>query len=228
MDRIEPHIHQVLTFRCPIMVSGIFRLGICSTLLAVIVGCSNRPATIKPVRINAKAASANAISQYDKNGDGVLGDDEMTAVPGILKHKDKYDTDGDGMVSREEIANRISLWETQGIGILSLNVVVRLAGKPLPGASVRFVPEDYLGAGPKVATGECNQIGETKVSVANSELPEVLRAARLGGLYGGTYKIEITHPKVTIPEKYNTVTTLGEEVARDTVRERIVLNLQKK
>lgn len=228
MDRIESHVHPVLTSGCPIRVSGIFRLGICSAILVVIVGCSKHPARIHPVDIDAKSASANAIDQYDKNGDGLLDNDEMTAVPGILKYKDKYDTDGDGMVSREEIANRISRWKKLGLGVVSLNVVVRLAGRPLPGASVRFVPEVYLGAGPRIATGECNQIGETKVSVANSELPKVLQAARLGGIYGGTYKIEVTHPQVTIPEKYNTATTLGEEVARDTVRERLVLELKKK
>ena len=47
------------------------------------------------------------------------------------------------------------------------------------------------------------------------------------GVYGGTYKIEITHPNVQVPAKYNTSTTLGEEVARDTLGDRLVLKLEK-
>ena len=60
------------------------------------------------------------------------------------------------------------------------------------------------------------------------ELPEDLKTARMGGIYGGSYKIEVTHPKIKLPSRYNSNTTLGEEIARDTVRERVVLKLEKK
>jgi hypothetical protein len=31
----------------------------------------------------------------------------------------------------------------------------------------------------------------------------------------GVYKIEVTHPTIKIPEKYNTATTIGAEIASD-------------
>ncbi len=158
----------------------------------------------------------------------MLSDEELAAVPAIKKYKQLYDQDGDGAVSQQEIADRIDLWKDQGVGIRSLNVLVLLAGRPLPGASVRFVPEPYLGDGPKVALGHCDQNGATKVTVAMEDLPEALRTARMGGIFGGSYKIEVTHPKIKLPSRYNSQTTLGEEIARDTVRERVMLKLEKK
>jgi hypothetical protein len=40
-------------------------------------------------------------------------------------------------------------------------------------------------------------------------LPENVRTMKL--LQYGTYKVRITHPKIQLPAKYNTETTLGYE-----------------
>lgn len=199
-----------------------------SAVVCFVAGCSSRPAAIEPAYIDPGSASAQAMEQYDKNGDGALDEAELAAVPGIEKHKEKYDSDGDGRVSEKEIAGRLEVIEDQAVGIRSLRVVVQLDRRPLRGATVRFVPESYLGDALKVATGVTDTRGGTKVSVKMEDLPEALKQARMGGIFAGTYRIEVTHAKIDVPSKYNVKTTLGEEIARDTVGERVVLELTTK
>ena len=45
------------------------------------------------------------------------------------------------------------------------------------------------------------------MDVDDSELPS--NQAGLVGVQLATYRVEITHPEITIPAKYNTNTTLG-------------------
>ena len=40
---------------------------------------------------------------YDTDHDGSLSDTELAACPGILRHKQLYDKDGNGTVSQREI-----------------------------------------------------------------------------------------------------------------------------
>jgi hypothetical protein len=213
-------VHERLPAALALWIGGLL-------LVSGLAGCSSKAAPIEPVAINSSKASVEAIALYDKNGDSLLNAEELDSVPALKQYLKLYDKDGDGAISRQEIADRIDLWENQGVGIRSLNVLVLFDNRPLPGASLRFIPEPYLGDGPKVATGICDQNGATKVTVSMDDLPEALKAARLGGIFGGTYKIEVTHPQNDIPSRYNANTTLGEEIARDTVGSRVVLKLEK-
>lgn len=189
-------------------------------------GCSYGPGAIKPVAVDPGSASTKAVELYDKSGDGLLDTDELAEIPGILKNLEKYDANHDGLVSKSEIEDRIAIWKQHGLGMCSLNVVVLLEGKPLESANVTFVPEPYLGEGPKIASGVTDRHGTTKVSIDTSTLPESLQELRVKGIYGGTYKIEVTHPSKEIPKVYNAETTLGAEVAKDTTTEEIKLNLK--
>jgi hypothetical protein len=46
-------------------------------------------------------------------------------------------------------------------------------------------------------------------------LPKTANGRPISGVFGGTYKIQVTHPSRSIPAKYNTATELGEEIAPD-------------
>lgn len=198
----------------------------CATCILA-VGCSSQPQAIEPVSIDAEAASSQAMELYDSDGDRRLSEGELAAVPGILENLDKYDSDGDGVVSENEISERIELWEEQAMGLRALSVIVLMGGKPLQGAEITFVPESYLGDGPKTAKGTTNQQGFTKVSVAREDLPPDLHSTRIRGIYGGTYRIEVTHPDIAIASKYNTNSILGAEIARDTLGDELVLRVEK-
>jgi len=198
-------------------------------LLAILpmgTGCSSQPAAIEPIQVDAGSASQAAMERYDTDGDGLLNDEELTKVPGIQRYMDKYDTDNDGAVSRQEIAARIQGWQDEGMGFRTLQVVILVDGQPLEGATVKLVPEEYLGDAPKVATGETNNQGTAKISVALEHIPEDLRQARMRGMFAGTYRIEVTHPSRQLPERYAEGSALGAEIARDTIGDRLVLELE--
>ena len=186
--------------------------------LCHIAGCSSRPAAVRPVEINASAAAAEAVNLYDRDGSRTLDDGELAAVPGMAKYKQLYDTDQDKTVSAEEIEARFRTWKDQALGLRELLVVVTLDGKPLADATVRFIPEPYLGPNVKAATGETDHQGVASVSVSLDDLPERFRRLQVRAIMGGTYKVEVTHPTRELPSKYNRETILGEEVALDTVR----------
>jgi hypothetical protein len=207
--------------------STAIRLIAAAALAALLTscGCSGGARPIEPVKIAGDAGS-QAIALYDKSGDGALDDAELSGCPALLKRKAVYDTDADGRVSASEIDERIAAWQSQGMGIRALNVLVRLDGRPLAGATVRFVPEEFLGSGPKPASGVTDSSGGAKIGVAKDDLPEDLQKAMIRGIYGGLYKIQISHPQRKIPSKYGDSTTLGEEIARDTTPDRLELDLR--
>jgi hypothetical protein len=172
------------------------------------------------VDVDPAAASAAALQQYDTSGDGALDDTELAAVPGIQMAKAFYDKDSDGRVSGDEIAARIEKWNEQGLGFRPLAITFTLDGKPLGGVEVKLVPESYLGEAVKPATGITLPDGTANLSVAKEDLPEALKARKKNfyGVTGGTYKIELTSTRQKLPPKFNSQTTLGVEVAIDTVR----------
>jgi hypothetical protein len=192
------------------------------------VGCSSRPSAIDPVDIDPFEASRQALTQYDKNGDNMLSDDELTVVAGIAKYKNLYDQDGDGLVSQDEIVNRLKLWSHQGLGIRQLIVLVTLDGRPFPGADIEFVPENYLGPNVKRATGNTDGSGSADLTVAKEDMPAQLAHLPIGGVMGGTFKVKVTHPSIDVPALYNKETLLGEEIAFDTIRTRAYVVLKSK
>jgi EF hand len=175
-------------------------------------GCNRGPAAVKPPYIDPVAASRQAIELYDTDHDGELSDQELAACPGILQHRDLYDLDHNGKVSRQEVEDRIRKLRSSRIGLTKLAVQVRLDGRPLVGADVKLIPEKYLGDDIKAAVGKTGGSGLAVMHIPDQDLPSSQHG--LIGVHYGTYKVEITHPTVKIPPKYNTQTTLGYETER--------------
>jgi hypothetical protein len=192
------------------------RLGLVSlTSFALFLGCSSGASRVNPVEIDASSASSEAIEMYDKDGDGALLGDELNAVPGIKKHLGRYDKDGDKRVTRDEIADRLQDWAGERLALMGRSYIITLDGQPLSGATVTLVPEAYLGANVKTATGVTGPNGLTRMSHAPEDLPKSANGRPIPGVKGGTFKIQITHPGRQIPEKFNTATELGDEIAYD-------------
>ena len=119
-------------------------------------GCNSHPASIPVVDVDPSAASRWAIEIYDRDADEMLSLSELQAVPGILKHVDRYDSNGDSQISASEIASRIGIWEQQRMGVRGLSVRVTLDQRPLAGAQIELIPEEYLGPNCKPARGVTN------------------------------------------------------------------------
>lgn len=197
-----------------------------TTFLAA--GCSSRPAPIPVVDVDPSTSSRRAIEIYDRDADGLLSSIELQAVPGILKHVSLYDTDGDGQVSASEIASRIGIWEEQRMGVRGLSVRVTLDQRPLAGAQVELIPEEYLGRNCKPARGVTNERGVARMNIAAKDLPPQLVERRIRGVQGGVYRIKVTHAKRNIPIRYNDQSIIGEEIATDTVHDAISVGLNSK
>lgn len=170
-------------------------------------GCMNRgPARVKPPGIDPSAAGSGAMTKYDTNGDGVVKGDELAAAPSLKAALKNLDTDGDGGVSAGEVAARVRSWQESKLGKQSVQVIVRRNGQPVEGATVRLVPEEFLGSEIQPCEGTTNKKGVASPSAVGDELP---------GCAPGLYRVEITAADGSIGPKYNTETTLGQEVAVD-------------
>jgi hypothetical protein len=177
-------------------------------------GCFYRAQRAEAPSIDASAAADKAMELYDKNHDGFLDKKELEACPGLLLSLKVYDADGDGKISRDELKARIASWKTTSAAMSTVDTKTTLDGRPLVGATIKFVPESYLEGALHPGTGETNQNGATTISISPEFLPPNLK--RIRAMNAGTYKVEITHPTISIPEKYNKQTTLGREVSAQT------------
>ena len=170
-----------------------------------IAGCGG----LKEYRVDPVAASKAAMEKYDKSGDGLLDQTELKACPALLRELRAYDESKDKKLTADEIGAVIKDMYGQGAGMTALACTVNLDGGPLSGATVRFIPESFLGPEIKEATGVTNSAGTAALGISPDELPKELRRHSL--MRVGIYRVEVTHPTKKIPAKYNTETELGFE-----------------
>ena len=178
--------------------------------MVFLAGCNRGPGAIPPPDVDADEAAEAAIELHDGDGDGQLSKDEWSKSPALLFVAAPYDTNHDGALSADEIGSGIDIWKRTGVGVRFVPFAVQWNGRPLPGATVRLVPAPFLGESIKAATGETNQSGSGQLNLATEDRPK--NAPNIALMQPGLYQVEITHPSVKIPAKYNTQTTLGIEI----------------
>jgi hypothetical protein len=176
--------------------------------LAVSTSCNHGPARVLPPSINASAAGSQAIEMFDTNKDGKISGDELDKCPGLKAALAKVDPNSEGGTA-DKITARIREWQESKIGLMPVHCTITRNGEPLEGAEVRFVPEKFLGDNMKVASGKTSGTGMVMITVPAAKPTD------LSGVPPGFYRVEITKQGLTIPAKYNTETTLGQEVALD-------------
>jgi hypothetical protein len=181
-----------LRLACPI--TSALSAGALSILL--FAGCGRSTSTrVELPSVDARSAAAEAIEQYDKDGDAHLNDSELASCPAINNVRQRYDKDGDRQVSEEEIAQRLEQLYSTGTGLLEVRCTVTRGGRPLAGATVRFVPEPFLGDALQPATGTTDSGGLAMPGISADKLPENLASAQL--MQVGLYRVEIEHPTIS-------------------------------
>ncbi len=165
--------------------------------------------SIPAPQIDAAAAGAKAIAQFDVNRDGKLSGDELYLCPGLNAAIEKLDPKDKREITAEKITERIKTWQKSKIGRMALTCTVLRNGKPLAGAEVRFVPENFLGEAYQVATGTTDNNGMAQISIPTTGPDDP------PGVPCGFYNVEIAKPGEYIPTKYNANTILGQEIALD-------------
>ena len=176
-------------------------------LVLVVSGCQSGggPAVDAP-SVDPVAAAAAAIEQYDKDGDGSLSQTELAACPGLLPAL----SDGKKKLTQEEIAAHLESMFDAEAWMISFNCLVYVNGQPLSSAAVKLTPEKFLGGSIQSGEGTTDTSGSASIAIPDEKLPE--RDRGLNSMQPGIFKVEITHPSLKIPSKYNTETTLGTEV----------------
>jgi hypothetical protein len=87
-----------------------------------------------------------------------------------------------------------------------------LDGRPLEGAEIKLVPAPFLGDAVKPARGVSEPGGVGVLNMAPEDRPENA-PKNVAIIQPGLYNVEITHPTVSVPAKYNTQSTLGLEAS---------------
>ncbi len=137
----------------------------------------------------------------------------MTPNPSTQTSIGPFDGDGDASISADELKSKLQEIRQNEAALVEVTCVVTRNGQPLEGATVRLVPEAFLGEAVKLATGITARDGTTFPTVAEEELPSEYRG-RVFGVHCGIYRVVVTHPQVDIPAKFNTQTQLGRIVTR--------------
>ncbi len=180
-------------------------------LVLLAAGCNSGPGAIRPPDVDADAAADQAVELQDRNGDGQLAKEEWSASPALVAVAPSYDLNGDDMLSVEELTGGIAGWEQSGVGARAVPFTILWNGRPLPGATVRLVPAPFFDGTLKGASGQSGPRGTGQLNMAAEDRPR--NAPDIPLMQPGLYQVEIMHPSVKIPEKYNSQTTLGIEIS---------------
>lgn len=174
-----------------------------ATSLCFCLGCSGPPKATVP-KLDPSAVAEEALKLYDKNGDGKIAGEELSpALKASLADNTSgapHDANGDRAYDKQEIEARVNAYLKDRIPLYSVACEVYLDEKPLEGATVTMTPEPFLGAEYKAVNGKTDAQG----------------VAHLSPLLPGIYKVAITKDaggKESLPEKYNTKTEVGQELA---------------
>jgi hypothetical protein len=196
---------------CRSLHTGLSAAGIC---LAV-AGCSRGPTRLDAPDFDPAESAGRAMKQYDQNGDGFVAGDELEKAPGLKAAIKNLDMDDDGKVSEQEIADRVNTWLKMNVGLTKFSCLVTLDGTPLQGATVTFVPEEFLGGAVQQAEDVTTMVGSASPRIPKEKRPSPDSPP---GMQLGLYQVQISlkqGDKETIPAKYNTQTVLGQEVSND-------------
>jgi hypothetical protein len=179
----------------------------CLTLLA---GCTQGPRAVELPSVDASDVAAFAMEHYDANHDGAIDAAEMASCPPLVVALASYDVDSNGQLSVGEIEAHMTRLYGPGAALTGVDCTVAVNGRPLRGATVKFRPVEMHESSIKPAQGVTDDSGVARMAMDDKELPDDLKGARL--MQPGLYHVEITHPTVTLPARYNAATELGFEV----------------
>jgi hypothetical protein len=180
--------------------------------LACEAGCSSGPARVAAAAVDIETFVQSLLEKYDGDGNQQLSSQESEGVPAIHNNIAKYDANGDGQLAADEITNHLQRVFDGSLGLMGASCQVTHNGRPLAGAIVYFVPLPGLEDELPVAGAVTQSSGIGELTIRPEDLPA--NAPKVRGLMRpGLYFVEVTHPTVKIPEKYNVKTTLGQEIS---------------
>lgn len=188
-------------------------------LLLFVAGCMcySTPSRVEAPKFNPASATAEAMQKYDSDSDGRLSAAELEQAGSIASGMEYIDTDGDGQVSEAELRTILDSI-AGGVGRTVFSCQVTLDGRPLSGATLTFTPESFMQDSILPAVGTTDANGMANVANEPDQLPADQKDLT-GTIQPGFYMVEVTHPQIDLPARYNTASTLGQVIAQETNRE---------
>lgn len=146
------------------------------------------------------------LAELDGDGDGLIDEQELGAAPGLAFGAKIIDADKDGSLSEQELTKRFELYRDMQLVTELKEMVLVYKRRPVPGASVRLIPEFFLDGVLEPASDVTTDDG--------SFYPQA-EGVGAAGLRVGYYKVVVDSPRVAIPAEYAAAatTTLGVEVS---------------
>lgn len=188
--------------------------AVCQALIfAMLSGCSDKPGRIQQADVDFKLVSEQLFEAYDQDGSQSLDLAEAQKLSAIGVRFNEYDSNADKAITRDEIEERLqtTVFDPRK-AFMEVSCVIKNNSRILPGATVKFVPVSFLETWLPPARGESDNRGVVKPSIEAKDFPE--NAPKLSGfMRPGIYRVEITHPSVQIPAKYNSESILTVEVS---------------
>ena len=184
-------------------------------MLLVATGCGIGPVAIPPVNVNINRVAAELLAEYDSNKNGALSRSELAAMPPLAECLSRCRRNGNDEITEDELRATLKRIFDPRTAVVSASCVVRRNGQPFAGAEVRFVPLPIFKDVLPVGSGVTDVNGYAMIAAAAKDLPSA--APKVALMTPGLYLVEVTHPSVQIPEKYNRQTVLGKEISTETV-----------
>jgi hypothetical protein len=184
-------------------------------VLVGLTGCTGGAAAIPPVNVNINRVVDQMLADYDTDKNGALSRAELEAQPALAACLVRCKPNQGNEISVEQLKKVLQVVFDPHTALVSATCLVRRNGQPFAGAEVKLVPLPALKDVLPTGSGVSDSFGATTISPPPEALPS--EAPPVPGLMPpGFYLMEVTHPTVKIPEKYNSKTVLGKEVSGET------------
>jgi hypothetical protein len=196
--------------------------SLAGVLCVLSAGCSGGPAPLPPVDVDIPALTQQLMDTYDKDKNGRLSRDELASFAPVA---DWSQSARKQEVSANDLEQYLTRVFDRRIGLVSATCVVRRKGQVLAGADVRLVPIPPLSDVLPIGHGVTDDYGGVMLSAPREKLPAATQRVE-GVMPPGLYLVEVTHPKIKIPERYNTRTELGLELSSDSAYRGLAIDLK--
>ena len=173
-------------------------------LSLLICGCDTGPSRIPAPGWKPEEQASRALELLDKNQNGVIDADELVHAPGLASALWHLDKDGDKGISRSELETRLKLYKDLGVGLMSLPLKVTLNGRPLPNATVRLLPEQWLSDVIEPASGKTDRSGTAYLATETEDVP---------GVRVGYYRVEVESTHLNNEKAAKSIASLGVEAS---------------
>lgn len=176
----------------------------------IVAGCTSKDTAPKEAplpKYDPDAITQAVMAEFDKNHDGALDAGELRDCPALYGAMSAIDTNGDKRLSADEIRKRVEAYAAVPTGSIPVTCIFRHDGRPLVGGTITFDPEPCMSSTLKPATATTDAEGQcTEFQIDGKQYR---------GLPAGLYRIRVTKEGAAIAPRFNTQTTLGQEIYLD-------------